>query len=148
MEITYDEMKRFMESYFEAYNQYSQTKETIHKMDDYWGEDFKSAAYFKRSTGPSPIVNTSGSSFRDMIASVHEVMEEYLLPQDIIIDERRKKCSVFLHIKKVVIKTGAEHEFTGIANYKIGFDENNKLKLKSLDICVDDPEGLTGLWHY
>jgi hypothetical protein len=148
MKLTYENMKKFLEMYFEYYNKYSQNPETIHKMDECWGEDFKSTAYFYRNNGPTPIEHSSGSQFRDMICQVHQKISEKLTPSKILIDEKKKEAAVLLHVEKEVIATGEKAFFTGIAIYSLGLDENKKIKLKSLDICIDNPEKLTGMWKY
>lgn len=148
MKLTYDNMKKFLEKYFEYYNKYSQNPETINKMDEFWGEEFKSTAYFYRDNGPTPILHNSGSEFRDMICAVHQKIGEMLTPKDIIIDVKRKKAAVFLDVEKEVRATGEKAYFVGIAIYRLGLNKNKKLELKSLEICVDNPQKLTGMWKY
>ena len=148
MQLGYEEMKVFMEKYFDYYNRYSQNSETIYKMDEFWGMGFKSTAYFYREDGPSPILHHSGPDFRDMICEVHKKIGERLIPRDMIIDVKSSKVSVLLGIEKEVKKNGMKSSFVALAHYKIGFGEDKKPTLLSLDICVDNPKELTGLWHY
>ena len=148
MKLTYENMKKFMVKYFKYYNKYSQDLETCYKMKEFWPEKFKATAYYHRKNGPFPIVCSNGTDFLNIIVQMHQKLEEVLTPLDIIIDEKRKKIGATLSIKKKSRKTGEQYDFTAIAIYQLGLDEENTIKIESLDICVDDPEGITSIWQY
>jgi len=148
MELTYANIEAFMKKYFEYYNKYSQDEATIDKMDEFWGPEFQSTAYFYRSNGKWPLMHATGREFRDMICSAHKEMGELLNPVDMFIDERKKQVGVLLRIEKKLLKTGEKASFTAIALYKVMLTAKGTMSLRSLDICVDNPEGLTGMWKY
>ena len=148
MELTYENMKEFMEDYFSYFNKYFQNFDPCQKMGKFWTDDFKLIAHFRRAGRSSPIKLASGNEFRNMLAKVHQVVSETLTLRDIVIDKRKKKVAVLLHSQKKVRATGKLHEFIGIGIYQLCLDKDGKIKFKSLNICVDNPKNLTSLWAY
>jgi hypothetical protein len=148
MELSYENMKEFIENYFNYFNKYSQNFDPCQKMGKFWADDFKLTAYLHRKDRSSPIKLTSGKEFRNMLAKVHQLVSESLTLRDIVIDRKKKKVAVLLHSQKKVRTTGEQHEFTGIGIYQLCLDKDDEIKFKSLDLCVDNPKNLTSLWAY
>jgi hypothetical protein len=144
MELTYETIEKFMQEYYDYFNMYSQNFDPYQKMDKFWTEDFKLTAYFHRKDKPSPIKLRNGIEFnRDIVTQVHRMPNESIIPLDIIIDDENKKVAVLLRIQTEVQATGKQHDFTGIAIYQLCLDKDDVIKIKSIDLCVDNPEGFS-----
>jgi hypothetical protein len=145
---TREEIRAYLDRYFDAYNRYSQVPETADRMDEFWGPDFKVTGRFFRKTGTWPLRTETGEEFKQLILKSHEVVGEKLTPTEVLIDTEKMMAGVRLHIDKTHRKTGENVVFVGVALYGIGVTESGALILKSLDMCVDNPERLMGMSKY
>ena len=127
MELTYENIVKYMKEYFEAFNTYGQNPETIHRMDDYFAPDFEFIPYV------ATIPRVSGRDPWYQVLLSHPSGYEKLTPEDIVIDERRKVVVVMIKAEILDSKT-RELLVTKryFARYPLVLDENNTIKIKDL----------------
>jgi hypothetical protein len=127
MELTYENILKFMEDYFKAYTAYAQDSKTTHRMHDYFAPDFEFIPY---------VAGLEHTTDRDEFLSImssHPSSYETLTPEDIIIDERRKVVVVLLKTEVVDRKTGKVAVAKSyLPRYQLGLDENDTIKIKKL----------------
>lgn len=131
MELTYDNINKWMKEYFEVYSTYGQKPETAHRMSDYFTPDMRFIPYIAGIGGPE-----GGFRSRDefiQTAKSHTSWYEKLTPEDITIDEKRKVAVVIFRMEvvdakkeEVVIKKSA------IAHYQLVLDENDTIKINKI----------------
>ena len=127
MELTYDNMVRFMEEYFPLYSEYGQDPATVHRMKDYYTPDFVFTGYVGF---PEPLVYPSRDAFLAFDLS-HPSTYERLTPEDMTVDERRKVVSVVIKFEFIDRKTGQVLvEERGLTKYQLVMDANDTIKIK------------------
>ena len=131
MELTYDNINRWMKDYFEVYSTYGQKPETAHRMEDFFTPDLRFIPYIAGIGGPEGGFNSRDEFIQT--AKSHTSWYEKLMPEDITIDERRKVVVVIFKMevvdaekKEVVVKKSA------IAHYQLVLDENDTIKIKTI----------------
>jgi hypothetical protein len=128
MELTYDNMVKFMEEYFPVYSVYGQDPATAHRMNDYYTPDFVFTGYVGF---PEPLVYPSRDAFLAFDVS-HPSSYERLTPEDMTVDERRKIVFVIIKFEFIDRKTGEVLvEERGATQYQLVLDENDSIKVKS-----------------
>lgn len=131
MELTYDNIQKWMKDYFETYSTYGQKPEMADRMKDFFAPDLRFIPYIAGIGGPE-----GGFRSRDefiQTAKSHPSWYERLIPDDITIDERRKVAVVLFRMEvvdtkknEVVIKKSA------LAHYELILDENKTIKIKTI----------------
>lgn len=140
MELTYDNMKKFMEKYCKDYSLYGNDADTMPKMDEYWAPNFVSTAYFTPPDGTYPLVHKSRKEFQEFLINGHKNIKDALEPRDVIIDQKNSKAVILLKIKKENRNTAELTEIDGVGIYKLIVDANDTLKIKSLDFFWHAPQ--------
>ncbi len=127
MELTYENIAKYMDDYFETFNAYGQNPDTIHRMDDYFSPDFEFLPYI----ATIPRVVGRDEWYRVLLS--HPSGYERLTPEDMVIDERRKVV-VMLIKAEIMDSTTKEVLVTKryFARYLLVLDENNTIKIKKL----------------
>ena len=136
MELTYESMLRWMKEYFNAYNAYAQNPKTVQKMCDYFAPDMVYHPYITELGKP---VTNRADFLR--ILSGHPAGYEVFKVDDIAIDERKKVVTALLKAEIYDSKTRKlrlAKEY--IPRYQLGLDENNTIKIKSIDFFWEDLE--------
>jgi hypothetical protein len=131
MAFTYDDIVKWMKSYFETYNKYAQLPETVDKMNDYFAPDLVFKAYIAGLGDGSPV--TDREVFK-RILSAHPNSYETFEPLDIAVDERKMVVAALLDvdvIDRTTEKVVVEKHY--LVRYQLKVDENNTLKIKQID---------------
>ncbi len=126
MELTYDNMVKFMDDYFPVYSEYGQDPATVDMMKDYYAPDFIFTGYIGR---PEPITYTR-DTFLEFDVS-HPSSFERLTPIDYTIDERRGIVFAIIKFEFIDRNTGdVLVTEQGITQYYLFVDENDTIKIK------------------
>jgi len=131
MELTYDNILKWIEEYFETYSTYGQNPETADRMKDYFVPDLLFMPYIAAIGGPE-----GGFRSRDefiQTAKAHPSWYEKLTPQDITIDERRQVTVVRFGMEIINRKTGeVVVKKSAMAHYELALDEKSTIKIKTI----------------
>ena len=134
MELTYDNIVKWMKDYFKTYSTYGQDPKTAHRMHDYFAPDLEFIPYIASLRGPV----TSRDDFLHNTTS-HPSSYEKLTPEDIAVDERRRVVVALL--RREIIDTKTEEVLvkkSSIAHYQLVLDENNTIKIKKIRFFWQD----------
>ena len=129
MEITYDNMVKYMKDYFETFNKYGQDPKTIHRLDDFYAPDVEFNPYV------AGIGHSTGRDDFYQILLSHPSGYEKLTPEEIVIDEKRRIAVVLIKAEISDSKTGevlvTKRYFV---LYPLVLDENNTIKIKKIQL--------------
>ena len=126
MEFNYENVRKWLEDYFKAFNRYNGDPETVPNMEKYFSPDLQFISY---------ILDVKRPDTREglLMSMLHPGLHEELTPEDIIIDERRKAVAVVLRVQFKEESTGtvfpAKHN---CAHYDLAKDENGELNIKKI----------------
>ncbi|MFH1647243.1 MAG: hypothetical protein ABID71_06140 [Chloroflexota bacterium] len=127
MELTYDNILKFMEDYFPAYNRYAQYPETTCRMLDYFAPDLEFIPYV------AGLEHTTSADEFLRIMSSHPSSYETITPEDIFIDVKRKVVVVLARTEVVDRKTGqVAVRKRYLPRYRLTTDGNGAIKIKKL----------------
>jgi hypothetical protein len=126
MEITYDNIVKWFDAYFEAFNKKAGPLKTAMEMKQYFTPDLEFWAYNQPGERPSS---------RDglLMSMVHPGLHEHLTPREYVVD-----------LKQMIVVVHFQVQFTdqpsgqvwppkqAIAHYYIRLDENKELKIKKI----------------
>jgi hypothetical protein len=84
MKLTYDEMVAWIDEYFDAFNEYGQDPNEIHRMDLYFSKDFVFNPYVAH------VGKVAGRDNWYKVLTSHPSGVETLTPEDLVIDENRQ----------------------------------------------------------
>lgn len=146
MELEYETMKEFMERYFRDYSAHVNSPERIDQLNELYTADFTSVLYIHIEGMKYPFTRAGREEFKKSLLQGHATIREKLFPNNIIIDERKKIAGVLLTSEKTILKTGETHAFDGIGFYHLTTAEENKIKIKRLEITTDDPDRLNRIY--
>ena len=127
MELTYENIVKWMKEYFKAYNAYAQNPKTVSRMCDYYATDLQFIPY---------IAGLEHTDKRDdflNILSGHPSSYETFTIEDIAVDERRKvvvamlKAEIF-DSKTVKLLLAKRY----LVHYQLVLDESNALKIQKI----------------
>ena len=131
MKLTYDNILKWMNEYFEFYSTCGQDPETADRMSEYFSPDLRFIPYIAGIGGPE-----GGFFSRDEFirtAKKHPSWYEKLTPQDITIDARRKVVAVRFGMEVINRKTGGVVvKKSAMAHYELTLDESNAIKIKTI----------------
>jgi len=131
VELTYENIEKWMREYFEAYNSYAQNPDTVERMNDYFMPDMEFIPYVAQLKGPKGSV-TSRDDFYKILAG-HPSSYETFVPEDIAIDERRSVVVVLLKVQVFDSKTKEVLlRKSYLPHYQLVLDENNTIKIKTI----------------
>jgi len=131
MELTYENIQKWMKEYFETYSTYGQKPDTADRMKDFFAPDLRFIPYIAGIGGPE-----GGFKSRDEFietAKSHPSWYERLIPDDLTIDERRKTVVVLFRME--VVDTGKNEVVirkSALAHYELILDESNAIKIKTI----------------
>ena len=100
MKLTYDGIVNWMKEYFQAYDKYAQDPATKERMHDYYAPDL---IMFDYIAGVKKL--TSRDEFLRLMSS-HPSSHETLIPEDIVVDEKRKVVVVLAKTEITDLKLG------------------------------------------
>ena len=95
MESLYDDIVRFMEAYFPAYNEHAQVSETQHLMDRFYAPDL---------TFDDGVVTSRKQWYERCLA--HPAVWDKLTLEHLFVDERQKKAGALLKTEAIDRTTG------------------------------------------
>jgi hypothetical protein len=131
VELTYDNILKWVKEYFETYNSYAQNPKTVHRMDKYFAPDMEFFPYVASLKGPKGSVNNREDFYK--ILAGHPSSYETFEPQDIVIDERRGVVVVLLKVQVFDSKTKEVLlRKSYLPWYKLILDENKNIKIKTI----------------
>lgn len=131
MELTYDNIVKWMKDYFEVYGKYGQEPDTYQIMNDYFAPDLRFIPYIAGLGGPEGGFRSRDEFLRTAIA--HTSWYEKLTPLDITVDERRKAVVVIFNIDVHDRKTGLiVVKRNAIAHYNLILDDQKTIKIKTI----------------
>ncbi len=131
MELTYDNILRWMKGYFKVYSTYGQDSETADRMNDYFAPDLRFIPYIAAIGGPEGGFFSRNEFMHT--AKSHSSWYEKLTPEDITVDERRKMAAVRFGMEVINRKTGeVVVKKSAMAHYELVLDENNSIKIKTI----------------
>ena len=131
MKPTYEEMVKFMNDYFSAYNTYAQNAATVHRMDDYYVPDVVFVPYVASFGGPNNALTKREDFYRTFID--HPARYEQFAGYEIAVDERKMVAAVL--INAVLYESGTDRELLKkdyLVRYDLGLDVKNRLKIKKI----------------
>ena len=131
MELTYDNIEKWLKEYFEVYSTYGQKAETAHRMEEFFAPDLRFIPYIAGIGGPEGGFRSRDEFIRT--AKAHTSWYEKLTPEDITIDEKRNVAVVIFGMQVVDIKKEeVVIRKSAIAHYKLVLDENDTIKIKEI----------------
>lgn len=129
MEISYDAIVKFMRDYFETFNRYGQSRETVHRLDDYFAPDVEFHPYVAH------VIKTRGREEFYRVLVSHPSGYEKLTPLDIVVDERRRVAVVLIKAEISDSHTGevlvSKHYFV---RYPLAVDGDGALKIEKVQL--------------
>jgi hypothetical protein len=146
MKLTYENMKAFMEDYFRAYSAYSNSAQTIDRLDEFFAAGFTSVAHVHIEGKRYPFTRIGRDEFKRSLVLGHTPTAERLVPNKIIIDEKLRTAGVLLTIENTIRETGEKHTFDALTFYELTTQEENKVKIERLEIFFDDPDRLNRVY--
>ena len=128
MDLTYDNIMQFFQEYFPAYNAYAQDPDTIQEMYKYYAPDLEFVPYV---AGLEHM--TSRDEFLETMSS-HPSSFETIVPEDVIIDEKRAVVAVLAKTEVTDWGTGdVLVKKSYLPRYYLTLDENRDIKIKKLE---------------
>jgi hypothetical protein len=127
MELTHDNIVKYMKDYFETFNAYGQNAKTVHRLDDYFAPDLEFSPYV---AGVGHV--NSREEFYHVLCS-HPSGIEKLTPEDIVVDEKQKAVVVLIKAEISDSKTGkllVQKRYFVL--YPLVLDENKTIKIKKI----------------
>lgn len=131
MELTYDNILKFMKEYFKVYSTYGQKPETAQRMNDFFATDLRFIPYIAALGGPEGGFNSRDEFLRTAVS--HTAWYEKLTPEDITVDERRNVAVVLFGMEVFDVKSGeVVVKKSAIAHYQLVLDANSTIKIKTI----------------
>lgn len=126
----YDNITDFMNRYFKAYSTLAQNPETSHKMHEYYSPALKVIQFF-------PVRAESDREQFLKISAAHPAIQETLIPEHIIVDEKQMLAGVLLRGEFTIKDTGEVITQMFTAHYQLILDEAKTLKITELSIFAE-----------
>lgn len=131
MSITYDDIVKWMNEYFQTYSTYGQVPDTADRMEHYFAPDLRFIPYIAGIGGPE-----GGFFSRDEFiqkARSHSAWYEKLSPEDMTVDKRQMAVGVRFGMEVIDRKTGkVAVKKSAMAHYELMLDETDNLKIKTI----------------
>jgi hypothetical protein len=125
MEFAHDQIVEYLKKYFTAYSTVAQDPRTTHQMNDYYAADLTVTVY-------TPRISVSNRETMLRRSSSHPDIQETLIPEQIIVDERQHMATVLLKGEFTFKATGEVMTHMFSAHYQFTLDENERVKIKNL----------------
>jgi hypothetical protein len=131
MKPTYEEIVKWMQEYFAAYNAYAQNPETVDKMSAYFTPDVRFVPYVSAFGGPENAITSRDDFFLMFIG--HPINYEKFEVEDIAVDE--KKMAAVALLKVALFESATDKVLLRkhyLVRYQLVVDGNNTLKIKTI----------------
>jgi hypothetical protein len=125
MELAHDQIVEYLRKYFTAYSTVAQDPRTTHQMNDYYAPDLTVTVY-------TPRVSVSNRETMLRRSSSHPDIQETLIPEHIMVDERQHMATVLLRGEFTFKATGEVLTHMFSAHYQFVLDEKERVKIKNL----------------
>jgi hypothetical protein len=125
MELAHDQIVEYLRKYFTAYSTVAQDPRTTHQMNDYYAPDLTVTVY-------TPRVSVSNRETMLRRSSSHQDIQETLIPEHIMVDERQHMATVLLRGEFTFKATGEVLTHMFSAHYQFVLDEKERVKIKNL----------------
>jgi hypothetical protein len=136
MNMTYDQLAAWIDRYFAEFNTYGQDPNEIHRMDEYFSQDFVFNPYI------AYVGKVAGRDNWYKVLTSHPSGIEVLTPEHVVIDERRQEFVA--QIKTDLIDRDTKEVLLTkryLARYPL-IEEDGKCKIERLDFFWEIlPEG-------
>jgi len=132
MEFTYDNIVKWLDNYFGAFNKYAGHLETVPNMKEFFTPDLEFWSY--------NVPNETRPSTREglLTSMMHPGLHEELTPQYYVVDERQKIAVVQLQLQFTEEPTKTVYPpKQASAHYHFVHDENQDLKIKKILYFVE-----------
>ena len=127
MAFTRDEMVKWVDEYFAAFNQHGQNPDTVHRMDEYFAKDFVFNPFIAH------VGKVAGREEWYKVLCSHPSGIEKLTPEDLVIDVNRQ--TFVAQIKAELIDRDTQQLLLTkryMARYPL-VEEDGKMKIERLD---------------
>jgi hypothetical protein len=131
MKPTYEDIVKWMNEYFVAYNAYAQNPETVDRMSDYFTPDVKFVPYVSAFGGPQNAVTNRDDFFR--MFTGHPTVYEQFEVENVAVDERQMVAVAFLKVALFDSKTNevlVRKRY--LPRYQLVLDDKNRLKISTI----------------
>jgi hypothetical protein len=142
MELTYDEIEKWIKEYFDTYSKYGQKVDTADRMLEYFTPDMRFIPYIAGIGGPERGFHTA-QEFVNAAKNHAPVWYERLTPDIITIDERNKSFVALFRMEVCDAKTNEiKVKKSAMSHYELTLDANKKIKIKTIRFFWETmPEG-------
>lgn len=131
MKPTYEEIVKWMNEYFAAYNAYAQNPDTVDRMADYFTPDVRFVPYISAFGGPENAVTSRDDFFR--MFTGHPTNYERFQVEDVIVDEKRMIAVALLKVALYDAKTNQVLvRKSYLPRYQLVLDDRNTLKISTI----------------
>ncbi len=127
MELTYNNVVKWFDGYFEAFNKNAGPLKTVPNMEKYFASDLQ--------FWPYNMANTKQPSSREelLMSMVHPGLHEELTPREYVIDLKRMVVVVQFQLQFTDEPSGRVWPARqASAHYHLALDENKDLKIKKI----------------
>jgi hypothetical protein len=133
MNLAYEDIEKWLDTYFEDVNRQQGPIETVPNLRKYFTPDFEFWMYTGRASMKRPL-----SRDELLMLFVHPGLHEALTPQYYVVDEKRMIVVVQFEIRFVDQSSGkAWPPKQASAHYHLVIDENNDLKIKKIQYWTE-----------
>ena len=147
MEFTYDDVVKWFDGYFKAFNTYAGPLKTVPNMEKYFTPDLEFWSY--------NMANAERPSTREalLMSMIHPGLHEELTPRYYVVDERQKIVVVQFQLQFTDEPSGRVFQARqASAHYHLILDENQDLKIKKILYFTearapDEPNIVRELWQ-
>jgi hypothetical protein len=144
MELSYENIRKWFETYFDDICKYQGHLATVPKLKKFFASDLEVVMYSIPSPQPRKPMNRDAL----MISFVHPGLQEDIIPRNYSIDVKQLIVAVQFEIRfsdKPAKKIWAPLQAS--AHYHLAADENNDLKIRKIHYWTEPlPEDLFEIW--
>ncbi len=136
MELSYDDMVKFMKSYFADYNKYGGEPKTLPNMLKYYAEGVELHSYTLNAHKDRPFYLD-----RILLAMTHPGLHEEFTPNYYVVDEKRKVVVVQManqFTEEAIHKSYPAKQLS--VHYHLVQDKNKDIKVKKIMFFTEAPD--------
>ena len=127
MPFSHEDIMDFMKRYFDAFNTLAQNPDTAPRMHEFYSPELKVTQFFL----PKEMPPFNREQFL-RISSSHPAVQETLIPEHLIVDEKQNMVAAFLRGEFTVKATEEVIVQMFTAHYQLIQDENDAVKIEDL----------------
>ena len=144
MDVTYENLLKWFENYFDDICKYQGDLKTVPKLKKYFAPDLELTMY----SVPSPKPRNPMTRDSLLMSFVHPGLQEDLIPNYYSIDEKQLIVVVQFEIRFSDKPSGKKWEpLQASAHYHLKVDENKEIKIRKINYWTEPlPEDLFEYW--